>query len=301
MLHRGRVALAAIAVLAVFVGAHDSFAATGLAFLEIPVGGRESALGGCGAALISGPTSATYNPAAVAFSPRSVALMHTRHFADTRAQFLGFTVRRGKFAISPHYWGTRVADVEYRTSASRDPISTFDAVSSAVGAAVAYEINSRFAAGVTGRYLYQKIHVESSDGFAMDAGLLARELVSGFTLGLSAQHMGQMSEFASERPALPTALRGGAAFERALHNVGSLLVVAEAQAVKDNTPFFRGGIEYRAPDYVALRAGYVEGLDAQDVSFGLGFYVKHIRLDYAFIPYKENLGEGHRFSLALNL
>jgi len=288
-------------LIALVVVATRSFAGTGLAFLEIPVGARESALGGAGAALISGPTSATYNPATIAFTPRGAALVHTRHFADTRAQFIGVTVRRGRFALSPHYWGTRVSDIEFRTAPTRDPISTFDAVHSAVGAALAYELSPRIAVGATGRYLYQKIHVESADGFALDAGMLARDLVSGLTLGLSAQHIGRMNELAAESPELPATLRGGAGYEHALKSIGSVLVVAEAQAVKDQPPLFRGGIEYRAPGYVALRAGYVEGLDAQDVSLGVGFFLREFRLDYAFIPYKENLGEGHRFSLTVDI
>ena len=274
---------------------------TGLSFLEIPVGARESALGGCGAALVSGPTSAAYNPATVAFTPRSVAFMHNRHFADTRAEFIGFTVRRGRLALSPHYWGTRVSDIELRTEPTREPVSTFDATHSAVGAALATRFGEHYSAGITGRYLYQKIHIESSDGWAMDAGVLARGLVPNLDVGLALQHLGKMTKFVSEAPELPTTLRGGAAYEHALSKYGAVLLCAEAQAVKDNTPLWRGGIEYRAPGYVALRAGFVEGLEAQDVSLGLGFFVRHYRLDYAFVPYRENLGEGHRFSLALDL
>jgi hypothetical protein len=79
------------------------------------------------------------------------------------------------------------------------------------------------------------------------------------------------------------------------------MVVAEAQAVRDNTPQFKGGIEYRAPEYAALRIGWVEGLEAQNVSVGIGFFVRQFRLDYAFIPFRENLGEGHRFTLNFDI
>jgi hypothetical protein len=276
-------------------------AATGFAFLEIPVGARESALGGCGAALVTGPTSVTYNPGAAAFMPRSVALMEARHFGDTRTQFVGFTVRHGIFALTPHYWGTRVSDIEFRNQASVDPISTFDAVNSSVGLTAAAQITSRYSFGVTGRYLYQKIQTASSDGYGIDAGAMARDVIKGLTLGLAAQHMGHMSMFTAEHPTLPMTLRGGAAYERNLSKVGTLLVTADAQAVKDHTPQFRGGVEFRAPGFVALRAGYVSGLAAQDLSLGLGLFYKRIRLDYAFIPYREDLGDGHRFSLTFDI
>lgn len=279
----------------------SAFAGTGLAFLEIPVGARESALGGAGVALVTGPTSAAYNPASTAFTKRSVAIMLNRHFADTRAQYLGFTLRRGRLAITPHYWGTRVSDLEFRDQASRDPISSFDAISSAAGVALGWKLSERFAVGATGRYLYQKIHVEASDGWALDGGVMARDLVPHLTLGLAAQHYGHMSRFVSEEPTLPTTLRAGAAYEKSLGKPGTLLVTAEGQAVKENTPIYHAGIEYRAPEYVALRAGFVEGLEAQQMSFGFGLFLSSFRLDYAFVPYREGLGEGHRFSVGLDL
>jgi hypothetical protein len=277
-------------------------AATGVSFLEIPVGARESALGGCGAALITGPTSVTYNPASAALMPRSVALMESRHFGDTHAQFVGFTVRHGALAISPHYWGTRTSDFEYRTQPSAEPISMFDAVNSSLGATVALNLAKHYSIGLTGRYIWQKIQTASADGYGLDAGAMAQNvLLPGLTLGVAAQHLGKMSMFTSEHPRLPATVRGGAAYDYVLPKIGSLLITADAQAVRDNKPQFKGGLEYRAPGFVALRAGYVSGLDAQNVSLGVGLFYRMIRLDYAFIPYKEDLGEGHRFSLTFDI
>jgi hypothetical protein len=289
------------ALLLSFMAASACFAGTGLAFLEIPVGARESALGGCGVALITGPTSAQYNPATPAFTPRGVALMLTKHFADTRAEFIGFTLRRGRFAFSPSYLGTRVSDIEYRDQPSVSPISTFDAVNSAVGTALAVRLSDHYSVGVAGRYLYEKIQFESSGGFAMDAGALARDVIPGLNIGAAVQNLGKMSSFINEAPQLPTTLRAGAAYEHPFSKIGSLMITAEAEVVRDNTPMFKGGIEYRAPGYIALRAGYVQGLDTQNISFGIGFYVAHYRLDYAFIPFKEDLGEGHRFSFSFDI
>jgi hypothetical protein len=290
-----------IFLLAILLGASACFAGTGLAFLEIPVGARESALGGAGAAIVTGPTSVTYNPALAAFMNRSVAMMIERHFADTRGEFVGFTLRHGAWALSPHYLGTRVSDIELRDQASRDPIATFDAVNAGVGTAVAYNFLQHYAVGITGDYLYQKISDATVDGWALDFGGAARDVVRGLTVGLAAQHIGKMHKMVSEAPRLPQTLRFGAAYEHAVSSYGTLMVTAEAQGVNKNTPQFKGGIEYRAPGYAALRAGWVEGLDAQNLSLGGGFFVKYFRLDYAFIPYRENLGDGHRFSLTFDI
>jgi hypothetical protein len=276
-------------------------AGTGVSFLEIPVGARESALGGAGVVLVSGASSAAHNPAAAAFSPRGVSLVHNRHFADTRTLFIGFNVRRGRFAFTPNYWGTRVPGIEYRTSPTSEPISTFDAVNWSLGGTAAADVGHNIAVGVGARYILQKIQIEESSGWSVDAGVLARRVYHGLSVGASLQHLGSMSHFADESPRLPTALRGGASYEYELGKAGVLMAVVEAHAVRDNTPQFKGGLEYRAPEYAALRIGWVEGLDAQDISFGLGLFIKQFRLDYAFIPYRDNLGEGHRFTLNFDI
>jgi hypothetical protein len=288
-------------IAAVLLLTASALAAPGVSFLEIPVGGRESALGGAGAALVTGPTSAVYNPATVAWTRRSVALMHNRHFGDTNAEFIGFTLRRNRWAISPSFRGTRVPDIEYRIEPTSEPISQFDATNEAVGTAIAWEVNQYLAVGVAGKYLHQKILYESSEGWSMDAGVLARCAEKGLTAGVSLNHFGDMNYFIAEKPTLPTTLRGGIAYERDLAKVGTILVTADALSIRDSSPQYRGGIEFRAPNYVALRVGGVAGLDAEDVSMGFGLFVKHIQFDYAFIPYREDLGEGHRFSLTLEL
>jgi hypothetical protein len=290
-----------LALTLLFFGAVAAYAGTGVSFLEIPVGARESALGGAGVALVSGPSSAAHNPAAMACASRGVALVHNRHFADTRTLFLGFNVRRGRFAFTPSYWGTRVPDIEYRTSPTSEPIATFDAVDWSLGGTAAADLGRHLAAGIGVRYILQKIHVEESDGWSVDAGALARKVWRGLSIGMALQHWGKMSALAAESPKLPTTLRGGVAYEYDLGKAGVLMAIAEGQGVRDNTPQFKGGIEYRAPEYAALRIGWVQGLEAQNVSLGLGLFIRHFRLDYAFIPYRENLGEGHRFTLSFDI
>jgi len=201
-------------------------ATTGYTFLEIPVGARQSALGGAGVALESGPTSAAYNPAIAALAEHnSVVLMANRHFGDTRAQFFGATLRSKRFSFSPHYWGTRVGDIEFRNAPTRDPISEFDAINSAIGASIATRLSQTFAVGITGHYLYHKIHVESSDGYAFDAGGYWKSPVKGLSFGAAVNHLGRVSEFIEEDVTLPTTARLGATYERIITGAGTVLVV----------------------------------------------------------------------------
>jgi hypothetical protein len=293
-----------IIVIAVLMTGSWSLAGTGLSFLEVPVGARESALAGAGAALISGPTSAVYNPAAVAFSPRAgVAIMYSQHFADTKAEYIGFTMLPGKLAVSPHFWGTRVPDIEYRTAPTREAIGTFDATAEAVGSAVGVRVRDNLAVGATVHYLHQKIQDEGTDGWTVDAGVMQRMPARGLTLGAAVNHLGKLSSFANERPKLPTTIRAGATVERNIGKGGAVLLLAEGQGVRNNTPLYRVAAEWQWPEAFnfAVRAGYVQGLDTQNWSVGAGWFFRQFRVDYAFIPYREDLGNGHRFSFAFEL
>ncbi|MBK6911064.1 MAG: PorV/PorQ family protein [bacterium] len=279
----------------------SAVAQTGFTFLEIPVGARESALGGSGVALVTGPTSAAHNPAALALLRRtSFVANSTRHFGDTRAQYFALGIRTKRLYIAPHFWGTRVPDIEYRTQPTQEPISEFDATYAASGVSVGCQPLPKLSAGLTLRYLYSDIQFETSEGWSSDAGLLWSTPVEQLRVGAAVNHLGNVNAYASEDVTLPTTLRIGGAWQQPLGQAGALLVTAEGAAVQDQTPHFSGGFEFQAPEYLALRVGYVAGLDTQGVAFGAGLHFKRFRVDYAFLPYKEELGEGHRVGLGID-
>jgi len=277
-----------------------SFAQTGFAFLEIPVGARESALGGSGVALVTGPTSAAHNPAALAeLKYTSFSALTTRHFGDARASYFGLNIKARKFSITPHFWGTAIPDLEYRTAPTSEPISEFDATFSAVGISSGWHLTKNLSAGVTARYLHSKIHYESAEGWSSDAGFLWHAPVEQLSIGAAVNHFGAVNQYATDDVTLPTTARLGGAWTQELGTAGGFLITAEGAAVKDQTPRFSGGAEYKAPQYLALRVGYVAGLDTQGLSFGAGLDYRRFRVDYAFLPYKEELGEGHRVGLTI--
>lgn len=275
-------------------------AQTGFTFLEIPVGARESALGGAGVALVTGPTSAAHNPAALArLQHTSFAALTTRHFGDSRASYIALNVKTKKFSLTPHFWGTSIPDLEYRTAPTSNPISTFDATYSAVGVSSGWQLTNDLSAGVTLRYLHSKIHFESAEGWSADGGLLWNSPLEQLSIGAAVNHLGAVNQYATEEVTLPTTARLGAAWRQEIGHAGSFLFVVEGAGVKDQTPRFSGGAEYKAPQFLALRLGYVAGLETQGLSFGAGLDYQRFRVDYAFLPYKEELGEGHRVGLGI--
>ena len=286
--------------LALTISVTIASAQTGFTFLEIPVGARESAMGGAGVALVTGPTSAAHNPAALAhLKYTSFSALTTRHFGDSRASYFGLNIRAKKFSVTPHFWGTSVPDVEYRVAPTSQPVSKFDATFSAVGVSSAWNITDELSAGLTARYLHSKINFESAEGWSSDAGLLWDSPVEQLSIGVAVNHFGAVNQYVTEDVTLPTTLRIGGAWRQELGSAGGLLVTAEGAGIRDNTPRFSGGAEYKAPQYLSLRLGYVAGLDAQGLSFGAGLDYRRFRVDYALLPYKEELGEGHRVGLTI--
>jgi hypothetical protein len=56
--------------------------------------------------------------------------------------------------------------------------------------------------------------------------------------------------------------------------------------------------ELAHPSGAAIRAGLAAGDTESSVSFGVGWAVQSLHLDYACVPFKSELGDTHRFSFA---
>jgi hypothetical protein len=52
---------------------------------------------------------------------------------------------------------------------------------------------------------------------------------------------------------------------------------------------------------LALRAGWMLGQDATDLTAGAGIAVGRFDIDYAFVPHKDELGSSHRIALGARL
>jgi hypothetical protein len=97
----------------------------------------------------------------------------------------------------------------------------------------------------------------------------------------------------------PTTFEAGASFG----NAGSFSWRAAADVVKLKGDSMEGrlGLELKPIPTLALRAGWMTGQDAADLTAGAGIAVGRFDIDYAFVPYKDDLGSSHRFGLSARL
>ena len=141
--------------------------ATGLAFLKLGVGARAGGLGGAFSAVSDDATATFWNPAGLTYSHRAqVAFTHTEWVQDITNEFLAFIFPAFRGTIGLSVYANNVGGIERRINPSDEPIGTVEANDIALGFSYATSINSSLKAGLTVKYLYEKIFIESAAGYA---------------------------------------------------------------------------------------------------------------------------------------
>ncbi len=274
---------------------------TGLAVLQIGAGARPAAMGESIVAAAQDAGSSFWNPAGIAqISRRQAHFSHNQWIQDIQQSAAAVAFPRGKWAIGLHALVNSVSDIEQRITPTEEPLGTFSAHDVVFGLNLARHLGDKATVGINVRYLHEKIYVESASGFSMDFGVQYRTPIKGLWAGAALQHLGAMSELQVEEVTLPRTLRAGISYALPVSASRSFwLVTADYVSVQDQESHLHVGTELRPVEMLALRAGYMAGYEARDLSAGFGLRFGRSALDYAYIPFKEDLGQAHRFSFTL--
>ncbi len=276
--------------------------ATGLAFLKLGVGARAGGLGGAFSAISDDATATFWNPAGLAYSHTQVTFTHTEWLQDITNEFLAITFPAFRGTVGLSVYTNNVGGIEHRLNPSEEPIGTVEANDVALGFSYATSIHSSLKAGLTVKYLYEKIFIESATGYAFDFGLIFQPFSNPLRVAVVAQNLGSVDKLRTESINLPKTIRLGVSYLLALDaNGGAVLLAADGVKVAETD--FRGsfGAELQFKDRLAVRVGYQTGLSQQDFGGGLGLKVNRYQLDYGFIPFDSSFGDTHRFSFTLDL
>lgn len=278
---------------------------TGMAMLKVEPGARPSGMGGAFVAINGDPMSPIYNPAgAVSDIGLTFGTGYCSYWDNISIQ-TGYLVGR----VNPKlflFGGIRyagVTDLEYRVNTpSAEPISDFSAHDISFKGGGAYRLTDKFSLGVAAGWFIEKIHVYSGSSFNYDVGLLY-EQDQYLTVGASATNMG--SDFylgingveESDPVSVPKTYRFGVSYAKDFY-LGTIDLVN----LDDKSHLHVGG-EYKTEEYFTLRAGYMSGYDSKNFTVGGSILVPNYNLtvDYAFIPYTDNLGSTHQFNLTYGL
>jgi long-subunit fatty acid transport protein len=276
----------------------------GLAMLKNDHIARAAGMGTAVVALGADPSLLPYNPAAAAGLEKFTASFgHSQYWENIRFESGHFGVR-----IFPRWFmhgGVRYAvdgELEQRDLVpTEEPISIFDAHDFSVKMGVAYDIDSQWSAGLALGWWFEEI--EGWRGSALNADLGMRYAYSErLNFGAAAIGLGpaltltKTNQRGSRDISLPDSYRLGATYQ-----VHKYALAAADVVYADDKAHLHLGAESVIREKFRLRAGYVFGYDSRSYSAGAGFGMRNINVDYAFVPYSNDLGSSHLFNITFSL
>jgi hypothetical protein len=272
---------------------------TGMSFLKVGVDARAMGMGGAYTALTSDASATYWNPAGLVNAKSSNVLFnHNEWIEDVRGEFAALSLVGKKSAWGMHVRSFSLGGIEVRSIPSDEPVEETSSHNISAGLSYARRIGSDVDLGVTLKYLFEKIYIESASGYAVDFGLIYRSPVPHLRLGAAIQNIGKMNELQQEATKLPVITRLGALYNLNLvRDVASANVAVDFVKPTQENARFHFGAEFLVYQQIAIRAGFAQGYEARQLSFGAGILRSAIRLDYAVTPFDDDLGVTHRFTV----
>lgn len=300
MTHISRIGAALLAT-ALTAGAASAGPA-GFAFLEVPAGARASAMGGAFVSVGRGVEASFWNPAGLA---------GVRGLQMTGAHFeLIEGLRHSQVALAGGVLGGGVSAslrafyteaIEER-DALGNLIGTFGSHDLEFGLGYGAPLAAGLDLGLGAQVVRERIANSSATTYAFGAGVQwTPAVLPQLRLGLSADHLGPATRYVIDGieggdVELPAAVQGGVSYAWALGQVFHLRSALEGRFTRGRSGIAMAGAELGGPAGAALRAGFRANDDAQNLSVGVGWAREGLNLDYAWVPYRYELGDTHRIA-----
>ena len=272
---------------------------TGLSFLKIAIDARAVGMGEAYTAVSSDASATYWNPAGLLNATGSnVIFHHNEWIEDIRGEFAAISFIGKSSAWAFHIRSFNLGEIQVREIPTTEPLGKTSAHYLSAGISYSRRLRTRLDVGITVKYLFEKIYVESASGYALDVGLLYRPNISHLRFAATVQNLGKMNRLKNEPSNLPELIRLGMfyeipwSFEKFQTHIAFDLVKQQSENLKVHL-----GAEAILFKQLALRGGSMFGYETHDFSFGIGILRSSIRFDYAITPFSQNLGVAHRFSV----
>ena len=304
-----RIRAAALAAAFLLLAARPAISGPpGFTFLEVPAGARASALGGAYVSLAQDVDAAFWNPAGLD-GVKGIQI------SGTHVEYMQ-KLRHDQFAVAGRGLGGGLAGT-VRAFYS-EPIEERDEIGNLLGSFGTYDLEMALAygravtpglsLGGTAQLLRERIAEASASTYAFGVGAVwAPAAIAGLRLGLSAHNLGPPARFVfdgapGEPVSLPAAVQAGGSWQHLLARGAALRTAVEGRFTRGRSGVGMLGVEIatiggaKGAGAAALRGGLRVNDDTAGLSLGAGYALPGLRLDYAFVPLRLDLGDTHRIS-----
>lgn len=278
----------------------------GFAFLEIPAGARAAALGGAYSSVGWGVEALFWNPAGLQGVKRTqITGTHAEYFQALKQDY---------FAIAGRQFGGGLGTS--LRALYTDPIEERDELGNLIGSFGSHDLEFALGYGTqaapglflggTAEVVRERIADAAATTYAFNlGGLWEPAAVKGLRLAASAHNLGPSPSYdiygvPGAAVPLPSAVQAGGSWRAPLGRSLQLLGALEGRFTRGRSGIGMLGAELASAggQGAALRLGWRLNDDATSWSAGVGYAFPALRVDYAFVPGRLDLGDTHRFSFS---
>jgi long-subunit fatty acid transport protein len=312
--------------------ASAEFSKTGSAgaqFLKIGVGSKYQGMAEAGAAMANDVYAMYWNPAGLAAIDGSeISFTNVNWLLDIDLNYVAFAryfEDVGTFGVSAAILS--MDDQEITTFEQQSGTGDYYSASSyAISASFARQLTDKFAFGISAKYLGEKIHNETSQGFAFDFGTMLHTGFRSLRLGMSISNLGPEMEFTGSDLAvrydsrngegtndpvpanlsttpydLPMLFRVGMAYDVDLGPKSLVTFSGEIKHPNDNIQQGAVGAQFGYSEQFFLRSGYKFNTEEEGLAFGAGLATNisngtKLVIDYAWQDFGR-FESAQRFSI----
>ena len=294
-------------------------------FLEIGADARAQAMGGAFTAVQGGVSSSYYNPAGIInIQKTQISFMHTQQMiASVNYDFLagGFKqkdkrvivislVRLGIDNIKDSRNAQRIISQTGEWNLDWSQIEDFNASDYIFTVSAAKKWRESWTWGANIKLIRRNLANFNANGIGFDLGV-QKHLFSNASLGLSLKNITTTLiawNTGEKELVTPSIYLGGGyfweitRFNSSFYPVFDLILRAENRQKSTTANVGRfsldyaAGLEYVYHQILFLRGGIDE---IERLNLGIGIQIPHVRVDYAFTNYDNELGNSHRIGLVI--
>jgi len=270
----------------IFADIHEKAGTESLQFLKVGIGARQVAMGGAGSA--GDGNVIFWNPAGMGWIEQAeVNFSHNRWLGDISEQAACYVKpwERMKAGAGVVYFNMGELTGRDNTGERIPNFKAYDMMGVISGAYILKGLS----AGVSLKYIREKIEEEKEEVMAMDVGMVYR-LRKGLRFSFGVQNTGNK--------ATPMVMRGGVGWD--IYD-GRMRFNLEAVNPEDNEIQINIGAECRIEKSLYLRAGYYSRMEyGKKITGGIGIYLDRWRIDYVYVPC-EYFDDVHEFTVLVKM